>query len=315
MDPATSTRTVLDAAKAVGLDDCGVATALPVPVDGARYDEYLARGMNSDMTYLADTKSVRFDPSKLLPDVKTVIVGLMAYNSELSGLEHRPPGRAFISRYAWGADYHRVVRDRLDALVKLIQTVLPGRYMVFVDTGPVFEKAYAQRAGLGFIGKNTLLIHPVYGSFVFLGVILTDQPMDPTPGKTTHACGNCTKCLDACPVDALQPYGLDATRCIGHINNMFRGPLPEIDFQGNLFGCDICQDVCPYNRKAARKKDSPFLPETEFHRYPDPEMLQSMSNREIRRFFRNTPVGFQKPRRLKEIAGITGRLSVPKTRR
>ncbi len=296
---------VLTGASSAGFDDCGIADAFPVPVDRKQYEAYLAKGMNADMGYLRDTTDQRFDPGLLLPGVHSVVVCVAAYNSPLPGYQARPADRAFISRYAWGQDYHRVVKERLVAMINMIEPVLGHSWLPFVDTGPVFEKAYAQKAGLGFIGKNTLLIHPIWGSFVFLGVILTDMHLRPTTSqRPQHACGSCTKCVDACPSGALKPFSLDATRCIGHINNMYSGDLVGVDFHANLFGCDTCQDACPYNKKAAFKHGSPFLPEHEYNRFPRPQQVLNLSNKGIKRAFHGTPVAIQRPRRLKQIAGI-----------
>lgn len=287
-----------------GLDDCGIAPAFPVPVNRDGYESYLEKGMNSDMDYLADTIEQRFKPALLLSGAKSVVIGVSAYKSSLPGHAARPLNRAFISRYAWGRDYHRVVKQRLMAMIGMVQPVLGGNWLPLVDTGPVFEKAYAQKAGLGFVGKNTLLLHPVYGSFVFLGVVLTDLELEPTRPVHAQACAQCTKCVDACPAGALSPPFLDANKCIGHLNNMYRGDMPEIALHANLFGCDICQDACPYNQKAPVNDESPFLPEHDYNRFPDPKFLNGLSNRGVRKAFYGTPVVIQRPGRLKEIASI-----------
>ena len=304
MEPGDATRFIINMAAKAGLDDCGIAPAIPVPTDRSTYESYLKAGMNSDMDYLSDTIEQRFNPDALLPGVKNVVVCLSAYKSSMPGYSARPANRAFISRYAWGRDYHVVVLQHLLALIDMVKPVIGGNYLPFVDIGPIFEKAYAEKAGLGFIGKNTLLIHPVYGSFVFLGVLLTDLDLESTPQKSKHACNLCTKCIDACPVGALQPFSLNANKCIGHLNNMYRGSLKGFNPQANIFGCDICQDACPYNKFAAKKDESPFLPEHDYNRFPDPDFLQGLSNRGVRKAFYETPVAIQRPKKLKEIARI-----------
>jgi len=304
MEYSKSAEFVMDSAVNAGFDDCGIAPAFPVPVDRQAYESYIRAGLNSDMAYLADTIEQRFNPGLLLAGVKSVVVCVAAYKSSLPGLAARPADSAFISRYAWGRDYHRVVKDRLNAMVGLMRPVIGGAWLPLVDIGPVFEKAYANQAGLGFIGKNSLLVHPVYGSFVFLGVLLTDIVLAPTGPMLNQACANCTKCVDSCPAGALRPPFLDANKCIGHLNNMYRGPMPEINLRANLFGCDICQDVCPYNKNTPVNDESPFMPEHDYNRFPEPDFLMGLSNRGLRKIFSGTSVAIQRPRRLKEIAGI-----------
>ena len=305
MNPDKARELILQACAQAGLDDCGIADAFEVPVDRDKYERYLTKGLFSDMQYLKDTVEQRFDPSRVLSDVKSVVIGVSAYGSDLEGLENRPSGAGFISRYAWGQDYHRVVKEMLNRVVESVRPVMGGEWKVFVDTGPVFEKAYAAKAGLGFIGKNSLLIHPEFGSYVFLGTILTTVKLTPTKRAIKKSCGSCTLCVDTCPAQAITPDGIDANRCIAHINNMYRGDIPQhFDFKGNLFGCDICQDVCPHNIKALKLGHPWYLPEHEENRYPDLDWAIGLSNKQFRQTYRGTPVGIQRPRRFREIAKL-----------
>jgi len=230
----------------------------------SRMPEWLARGYAGEMKYLADPR--RSDPSTAMPGIRSAIVGLLNYNGEQPlSTDPAPPGddrkpSGWISRYAWGDDYHDVLRERLDALIESLRErfTAPFDARAYVDTGPVQERVLAKYAGLGWLGKNTLLLNQVLGSFFFLGVILTTLDLQPTLGANQlpppDLCGTCRRCLDACPTQAfVEPYVMDARKCISYLTIELRGPIPE-EFRepmGNhLFGCDICQDVCPWNRRA-----------------------------------------------------------------
>ena len=263
MRPLTDTLWVVDEAKSLGFDLCGVVRVEKF-TELSRMPEWLARGYAGEMKYLADPR--RSDPSTAMPGIRSAIVGLLNYNGEQPlSTDAAPPGddrkpSAWISRYAWGDDYHDVLRERLDALIESLRErfTAPFDARAYVDTGPVQERVLAKYAGLGWLGKNTLLLNQVLGSFFFLGVILTTLDLQPTLGANQlpppDLCGTCRRCLDACPTQAfVEPYVMDARKCISYLTIELRGPIPE-EFRepmGNhLFGCDICQDVCPWNRRA-----------------------------------------------------------------
>jgi epoxyqueuosine reductase len=245
-----------------GFDVAGIA-----PIDAGHDLEFAQawadRGCAGEMAYLKNPK--RGDPRLILPSVKSVLCVGLVYNSTLpystETAEPRPPARAWISRYAWGRDYHKVMRTRLERLRGAIEELAPGaETRVYVDTGPIVERAFARLSGIGWVGKNTCLINQGLGSWIFLGVILTSLALEPD-SPAFDRCGSCRRCLDACPTGALtEPYVMDASRCIAYFNIELKGSIPE-QFRSaigaNLIGCDICQDVCPWNRDSGcRVQDS-----------------------------------------------------------
>jgi len=219
------------------------------------------------MGYMArpDRVERRENPARIVPGVRSIIcVGLNYYPSVLPADLRRDPSRGLISNYAWGPDYHDLMTPRLEELAAFIVTEA-GRgitYRAYVDTGPVLERAYAAEAGLGFVGKNTCLIHPQVGSWLFLGEILLDLELEPTPGRVNVSCGTCRRCLDACPTGALvAPYVLDARRCISYLTIELQGPIPHElrPLIGNwIYGCDVCQAVCPWQRFATPTQERSF---------------------------------------------------------
>lgn len=241
---------------ALGIDALGFAEATPT-VRTAFLRDWVARGYAGEMGYLERRLEERIDPRRVLPGARTLIVGVLALPDDLRPAAS-PPGAGRIARYAGGDDYHEVLLDRMRALESALP-VVSGHAVesrCYVDTGPVAEKAAAERAGLGWIAKNTCLIHPELGSNVLLGVILCDLELAPDAVETDH-CGSCRACLDACPTQAFpEPYVLDATRCLSYTTIELRGSIPEPlrAAQGDhVFGCDICQTVCPWNRSRPRR--------------------------------------------------------------
>ncbi len=219
------------------------------------------------MAYLArpDRMERRADPGQILPGVRSLIsVGVNYYSGKLPATLADDPARGQIAVYAWGSDYHTWLLPRLEALGAFIERAAGHAiaWRAYVDTGPILERAYAAQAGLGFIGKNTSLIQPHGGSWFFVGELLTDLVLDPTPGETVGGCGTCTRCLAACPTGALvAPYTLDARRCISYLTIELKGPIP-LDLRpllGNhIYGCDCCQEVCPWQRFAVPTAEPAF---------------------------------------------------------
>ena len=251
------TEQIRELARACGFELAGVAAAEPHP-DYARYADWVARGHAGAMSYLEGRRGeMRADPRTLLPAARSVVcVGKLYNPPEPYSTEFASPDHGWIARYAWGPDYHGVMRAGLEELDARLRAAEPCETRVCVDTAPLLERSYARSAGLGWIGKNTCLINEPQGSWFFLGAILTSlelRPDAPPPDR----CGTCTRCIEACPTQALVPgpgaWTLDARRCIAYLTIELKGPIPEElrEPSGNhVFGCDICQDVCPWNRRA-----------------------------------------------------------------
>jgi epoxyqueuosine reductase len=259
-------------ARALGFDLVAIAPAGPSP-DWDRYQAWIQRGWAGEMGYLARHLPLKRDVRALAPDARALILVGLNYAHHLDPALLQDPSRGRISLYALGRDYHKIMRKALIELDRWLaaQSGRSTRGRVFVDSAPVLERSWAARAGLGFIGKNTCLIHPRLGSWLFLGGLLVPEALspDPAPGLERHArpdarwrfadggmgtCGACTRCLDVCPTDALvAPRQLDARLCISYLTIEQRGPIPPAlrPKLGNwVFGCDLCQEVCPWNRKA-----------------------------------------------------------------
>jgi epoxyqueuosine reductase len=252
------------------------------------------------MNYLKGERAAkRQDPALVLPGARSAICAALNYNAAAPRSTESPDAaRGWISRYAWGDDYHQVLREKLDRLLERLRREIPWSFeaRVYVDTGPVLERAFARQTPLGWLGKNTCLIHERRGSWFFLGEILTtldipppDLPATPAPDR----CGTCTRCIDACPTQAIvEPRVLDATKCISYWTIEYKGEFPAGVGPGlgrHVFGCDICQDVCPWNRRAPTTQLAEFQPRAGLLN-PPLEELASMSEDEFRKRFRNSPV-------------------------
>ena len=277
-DAAALKRDVRAAARAAGFDQVGFAPAA-APAHAEAYEAWLASGYHGEMGYMAREDAVRrrLDPREALPGCRTLIVVSLLYGSAPAGTTGRgggPVGRGdpdrhrrlpVVARYALGRDYHDVFEERLDALSAAIEGLSPGaRTQRYVDYGPVLERDHAQRAGLGWIGRNTMLLHPDLGSYFMLGELLTDLEIEPDPPFVHDRCGTCRRCIDACPTDAiLDGRLLDARLCISYLTIELRGSIPETlrpAIGNRVFGCDICQEVCPWNRDAPVPAEAPFAP-------------------------------------------------------
>ena len=258
-------------AQSLGFDLCGVAPASDF-AELEFLESWLDSGYAGEMGYMARTAARRADVRQVLPSAQTVVSLGTVYNTpQPYSTERADSGEAGISRYAWGADYHDIVGERTRALLEWMRAVSPTPFdaKAYVDTGPVQERVYAQYAGLGWIGKNTCLINPELGSWMFLSEIVCSLPLA-TDAPAMDQCGTCTLCLEACPTGAfVQPWVLDATRCISYITIELKSDIPEptrTDLGSHVYGCDICQDVCPWNADAAHSRDDGWQPQSAFDR-------------------------------------------------
>jgi epoxyqueuosine reductase len=275
-------------ARALGFDLVGVAPIATFP-EIEFYPRWLERGYAGEMRYLERQKTARMGPQSLLPDARSVIVCAVNYNTA-KPLTSYDRMRAWISRYAWGEDYHEILKNKLERLARWIQDQSPTRTRTYVDTGPLLERVFAKYAGIGWFGKNTCIINEKTGSWLFLGCIITDADFGydaPVPDR----CGTCTRCIDACPTGAiLEPYVLDSRKCISYTTIELRGEIAEDARKGighHLFGCDICQDVCPWNRRAPQSSDPAFQSKQDLF-WPELERLLDLNDDGWRSLIRGT---------------------------
>lgn len=266
-DRRLSAQPLKEQAEALGFFLCRVARAEPMDEEARRLEAWLNQGKHGQMSWMANHFDLRIDPTKLVSGARTVVS--LAFNY------HQPdqpgdPEAPRISQYAYGEDYHRVLRRKLKALLGWLRTrygEVQGR--VFVDSGPVLERDWARRSGLGWVGKHTLLVHPRHGSWFFLAELIIDLALEPDSPIRDH-CGTCRRCIEACPTSAISPAGylLDASKCISYLTIELRDAIPETfrdQMAGWAFGCDICQEVCPWNRFARPHEEPAFV--------PDPDLL------------------------------------------
>lgn len=247
----------------LGFLACGVARAEYLVEEAPRLERWLREGKHGEMGYMANHFDMRLDPRKLVPGAKSVISLAFNYYTESKQIDPEAPK---LSTYAYGRDYHKVVKQRLKPLVAFIQEQFGQiEFRTFVDSAPVLEKAWAQRSGIGWVGKHTNVIRQGSGSFFFLCEIILDLELEPDAPATDH-CGTCRRCIDACPTDAITPYGVDGSRCISYLTIELKDMIPQ-EFEGKLegwaFGCDICQQVCPWNRFSTPHNEPEFTPKPE----------------------------------------------------
>ena len=251
-------------ARDLGFDLCGIAPADSFP-ELAFLREWLERGYAGTMEWMARSADRRADVRHVVPGARSVIVTGTLYNTDRPYSADLPANVARISRYAWGDDYHDVLKRRLDGLLAWMRAESPEPFAAcgYVDTGPVQERVYAQYAGLGWIGKNTCLINRELGSWLFLSEIITTLPLAPDT-QGLEQCGSCTRCLEACPTGALvEPGVLDSNRCLSYLTIEHRGDMPAEHRHAlgtQVYGCDICQEVCPYNQPAPHSSDGAWQP-------------------------------------------------------
>ncbi len=290
-------------AAVLGFSLAGITPAVPAPELDA-YLSWIEAGYHGSMGYLArpDRVARRRDLGVIQPGARSLIVAGLEYASLLPEVALADPARGRISNYAWGLDYHDLMIPRLEALAEWLraETRAEFAHRVYVDTGPILERSHARQAGLGFTGKNTLLIHPRRGSFFFLGEILTtlefetyDEPF-PAPEQGGVDCGRCTRCLKACPTVAFPaPRVLDARRCISALTIEHKGTIPEElrPLMGNwVYGCDVCQTVCPFNRFAVETRESAFRAADLDRAAPPLVDLLALDEARFRARFAGTPI-------------------------
>ena len=305
------TERVVAEASAVGLDWAGVVT-LGRSGHMAHFRRWIAAGLHGEMAYLARPDAVRrrADLDRTLSGFQSALVVAQSYADGAPATSPGDPSRAIVARYARGRDYHHVLRDRLEDLAHRLDDLggRPFRRRVFVDTGPLLEREVAMRGGLGWFGKNTMLIHPRRGSYFFLGALLTDLPLTPSSPFHDEHCGTCRRCLDACPTGALLGRDdngapvMDATLCISYLTIELKGPIPRHlrpAIGNRVFGCDICQEVCPWNERfAAPTTESDYAPRSDLDGTSLIDLaarLLDMSGKGFQREFRDSPVS--RPRR------------------
>ncbi len=301
-DPQTLSHSLKQAVRQLGFDQVGIASVY-APPHLASLQKWLGAGYQADMTWMDNPK--RQDPSLVLEGVRSVVCVAMNYYTPHP--HSQDPRRARISRYAWGRDYHRVLGRRLKALCQWLSAELPeSQSRWYVDTGPVMEKPWAQQAGLGWIGKNSLLLTREWGSWIFLGVVLTTLELTPDRPHTNH-CGTCTRCLQACPTRAIVAEGVvDSRLCLAYqtLENQAEAIPAQVgtQMQGWVAGCDICQDVCPWNHRFAKPTEIEDFQPYPWNQAPTLQELASLTESEFDQRFRASPLRRVKLRRLRRNA-------------
>jgi epoxyqueuosine reductase len=301
---------ITDKGRSLGFDEVGVSPVGPFP-EFDFYSEWLEKGYGADMHYLKKQEAAKLTPDSVLPGVRSVIVCAMNYNAA-QPLTAYDRLRTWVSRYAWGEDYHDAMKGKVRELSLWIEQNSPQKTKAYIDTGPLLERVFAKYAGIGWFGKNTCIINQKGGSWLFLGCVLTDLQLDtgiPAPDR----CGTCTRCIEACPTHAIvEPYVLDSRKCIAYTTIELRGEMPEADREGighHLFGCDICQDVCPWNRKSPHSDNSAFQPKSGLF-WPEIDRLLDLTEDEWRAMIRGTSMKRAKIkgllRNLMVVAGNSG---------
>jgi epoxyqueuosine reductase len=296
-----SAEQVREKARALGFDLCAIAAVRPAP-HGGYFLDWIGEGKAGTMDWMADHAEKRIDPSALEPGTRSLVfVGLNYFRKA-------PARRGRIATYALGLDYHDLMRDRLNQFTAWLQEKEPGRHRGCVDTAPVLEKPLAHKAGLGWQGKSTMLIHPKLGTWFFIGEILSSAALEPDAPHPDH-CGTCTRCIEACPTRAITaPYQLDARRCISYLTIENKGPIPE-EFRrtigDRLYGCDECLDVCPWNRWARESREAAFDPRP----LPDLREMLAWDDATFRKTFRGTPIfRIKRNRWLRNVCTVLGNI-------
>jgi epoxyqueuosine reductase len=284
-------RLIREKALELGFSDCGFSPAVVGEEDIHVLENWLEKGMHAGMEWMSKSREIRKDPRKLVPNAQTVVSVLLNYYT--SRLQEDPEAPV-VSKYAYGRDYHKVVKNKLKALLAYIKELIPeanGR--AFVDSAPVMEHFFARNAGLGWIGKNSLLISPKFGSYVFLGELILDVKLETDRQTVKDLCGNCRLCIDECPTHAIQPgKKVDAGKCISYLTIEHKGKIPDIfknSFFNRVFGCDICQEVCPWNRKLMEHDTPDFIPSSALTALTS-KKWKNLDKQQFELIFTGTPV-------------------------
>ena len=291
MTPGALTAELKQQAARLGFELAGATPAVTPPAF-EYFRRWLADGFAGRMQYLSDRADARQDPRRVLDGAQSIL--MLATNYRSVGPAEVKSGQGRISRYAWGTDYHEVVRRRLGRLAEFHRRLLPGaKVRGVVDTAPLLEREFARLAGLGWIGKNTCLVNRRFGSWLFLAALLSSEELEYDEPIAASSCGSCRACLDACPTGALvAPYRLDARRCISYLTIELRGSIPA-ELRGalgeRLFGCDLCQEACPHNRRTPATTEPSFHP-AEAANPADLAALFALDEEEFRRRFRHAPL-------------------------
>ncbi|MBK8300646.1 MAG: tRNA epoxyqueuosine(34) reductase QueG [Chitinophagaceae bacterium] len=303
-----NTRFIKNTASRLGFDFCGIARAQKLDDDAARLEHWLQKGMHGSMHYMEKYFDMRVDPAKLVPGAKSVITLLKNYYPAA----HQQPGTPKISKYAFGKDYHEVIRKQLNELIACIkETVGEIHGRGFVDSAPVLERTWAQRSGLGWVGKNGNLINKQSGSYYFIATLITDLSLQYDDPFAKDFCGTCTKCIDACPTNAILPGKVvDGSKCISYFTIELKEMLIPGEMKGKfdnwMFGCDTCQDVCPWNRFSKPNNEINFTPVPEILNLSSQEW-EIMTEESFQKIFKDSPLRRSKfkgiQRNLKFITG------------
>lgn len=291
MNAGQQTYFVKKAAQQLGFDFCGIAKAQRLDEDARRLESWLNKGFNGSMNYMADHFDLRIDPSKLVPGARSVITLLINYFPQQQQNELAPK----ISKYAFGNDYHEVIRKKLKTLLQQVKEKvgeINGRG--FVDSAPVLERSWAQKAGMGWVGKNGNLINKQSGSFFFIATLITDLELEYDAPFAKDYCGTCTKCIDHCPTDAILPDKvIDGSRCISYFTIELKDALIPGEVKGKfddwMFGCDVCQDVCPWNRFSKPHNETAFTPLPEILNFTTTDW-EELTEESFKVIFRNSPL-------------------------
>lgn len=292
MNPAQKyTSLIKEKSRELGFMYCGISKATFLEEEAPRLEQWLKDGKQGKMAYMENHFDKRLDPRLLVDGAKTVVSLLLNYYSPE---KQNDPAAPKISQYAYGTDYHFVIKDKLKILLQFMQEEIGevnGR--VFVDSAPVMDKVWAQKSGLGWIGKNSNLIRPGTGSFFFIAELIIDLELEPD-GPIKDYCGTCTRCIDACPTDAIvQPYVVDGSKCISYLTIELKDQLLPEEFRGKMdnwmFGCDVCQDVCPWNRFSKPHSESAFHPHERLLHMTKSDW-KDLTEEVFRELFRNSAV-------------------------
>ena len=290
-----NTKSVKDAAQRWGFDYCGIAQAKILDDDARRLEKWLQQGMHGSMQYMANHFDLRIDPSKLVPGAKSVITLLKNYYPQ----DMNSGSGSGVSKYAWGKDYHTVIKAQLKDMMADLQEkigAITGRG--FVDSAPVLERSWAQRSGLGWIGKNGNLITKTQGSFFFIATLITDLELEADDPMAKDFCGSCTRCIDACPTQAILPdKTVNGSQCISYYTIELKEELIPEKMKGQfgnwMFGCDTCQDVCPWNRFSKPHNEAAFTPIPEVLSFGLKEW-EELSEEAFRKIFKSSPLSRSK---------------------